>query len=90
MNNRFADRMKTTRKSFIREILKVTQQPEVISFAGGLPNPGFFPVEEIAEASTKVLAEDGRNILQYSTTEGYLPLREFISERYLRKSGLQI
>ncbi len=56
MNNRFADRMKTTRKSFIREILKVTQQPEVISFAGGLPNPGFFPVEEIARASAKVLA----------------------------------
>ncbi len=90
MNNRFADRMKTTRKSFIREILKVTQQPEVISFAGGLPNPGFFPVEEIARASTKVLAKDGRNVLQYSTSEGYLPLREFIAERYLRKSGLKI
>ncbi len=90
MNNRFADRMKTTRKSFIREILKVTQQPEVISFAGGLPNPGFFPVEEILRASTKVLAEDGRNVLQYSTSEGYLPLREFIAERYLRKSGLKI
>lgn len=90
MNKGFADRMKTTRKSFIREILKVTQQPEVISFAGGLPNPGFFPVEEIASASTKVLAQDGRNVLQYSTTEGYLPLREFITERYLRKSGLKI
>ena len=90
MNNRFADRMKTTSKSFIREILKVTQQPEVISFAGGLPNPGSFPVEEIASASAKVLAQDGRNTLQYSTSEGYLPLREFISERYLRKSGLKI
>ncbi|MCZ7362862.1 MAG: PLP-dependent aminotransferase family protein, partial [Candidatus Methanoperedens sp.] len=90
MNNRFADRMKTTHKSFIREILKVTQQPEVISFAGGLPNPGLFPVEEIAEASAKVLADDGRNVLQYSTSEGYLPLREFIAERYLRKSGLKI
>jgi 2-aminoadipate transaminase len=90
MNNRFADRMKTTSKSFIREILKVTQQPEVISFAGGLPNPGFFPVEEIAQASAKVLAKDGRNVLQYSTSEGYLPLREFIAKRYLRKSGLKI
>ncbi len=90
MNNRFADRMKTTSKSFIREILKVTQQPEVISFAGGLPNPGFFPAEEIARASTKVLTDDGRNVLQYSTSEGYLPLREFISERYLRKNGLKI
>jgi len=90
MHNRFADRMKTVHKSFIREILKVTQQPEVISFAGGLPNPGFFPVEEIASASTKVLAEDGRNVLQYSTSEGYLPLREFIAERYLRKNGLKV
>ncbi|MDD5474860.1 MAG: PLP-dependent aminotransferase family protein [Candidatus Methanoperedens sp.] len=90
MNNRFADRMKTTSKSFIREILKVTQQPEVISFAGGLPNPGFFPAEEIARASTKVLTDDGRNVLQYSTSEGYLPLREFIAKRYLRKSGLKI
>jgi 2-aminoadipate transaminase len=90
MNNRFADRMKTTRKSFIREILKVTQQPEVISFAGGLPNPGLFPVEEIARSSARVLTEDGRNALQYSTSEGYLPLREFIAERYLRKSGLKI
>ena len=90
MNNRFADRMKTTSKSFIREILKVTQQPEVISFAGGLPNPGFFPVEEIARASTKVLGDDGRNVLQYSTSEGYLPLREFIAGRYLRKNGLKI
>ena len=82
MNNRFADRMKTTSKSFIREILKVTQQPEVISFAGGLPNPGFFPVEEIASASIKVLEKDGRNVLQYSTSEGYLPLREVIAKRY--------
>lgn len=90
MNSIFADRMKTTRKSFIREILKVTQKPEVISFAGGLPNPNFFPVEEIASATSKVLAKDGRNALQYSTTEGYLPLREFIAERYFKKSGLKI
>lgn len=86
----FADRMENTRKSFIREILKVTQQPEVISFAGGLPNPGLFPVEEVAAAAAKVLSDEGRNALQYSTTEGYLPLREFIAQRYLRKSGLKI
>ncbi len=90
MSKGFADRMRATRKSFIREILKVTQQPEVISFAGGLPNPGLFPVEEIARASAKVFDENGRNALQYSTTEGYLPLREFIAKRYLRKSGLKI
>lgn len=86
----FADRMQATRKSFIREILKVTQQPEVISFAGGLPNPGLFPVEEIASAASKVLSDEGTTVLQYSTTEGYLPLREFIAHRYLKKSGLKI
>lgn len=86
----FADRMENTRKSFIREILKVTQQPEVISFAGGLPNPGLFPVEAIAAASAKVLSEEGMNALQYSTTEGYLPLREFIAQRYFEKCGLNI
>ncbi|WP_406657226.1 PLP-dependent aminotransferase family protein [Methanolobus sp. ZRKC2] len=90
MNTIFADRMKLTRKSFIREILKVTEQPEIISFAGGLPNPGLFPVEAIAAASAKVLSAEGKNVLQYSSTEGYLPLREFIAERYHRKSGLEI
>ncbi|MDW7733190.1 MAG: PLP-dependent aminotransferase family protein [Methanolobus sp.] len=90
MNTIFADRMKATRKSFIREILKVTEQPEIISFAGGLPNPGLFPVEAIAAASAKVLSEEGVSVLQYSTTEGYLPLREFIAERYYKKSGLRI
>lgn len=90
MTTIFADRMKATRKSFIREILKVTEQPEIISFAGGLPNPGLFPVEAIAAASAKVLSGEGRNALQYSTTEGYLPLREFIAERYRLKSGLEI
>lgn len=90
MNTLFANRILTTQKSFIREILKVTENPRVISFAGGLPNSSFFPVKEIKDAASKVLEEDGRNILQYSTTEGYLPLREFISKRYLEKKGLKI
>ena len=90
MNNLFADRMAKTHKSFIREILKVTEDPRVISFAGGLPNPNTFPVQELAEASKKVLAEDGENVLQYSTTEGYLPLREYIADRYLKRKGLHI
>ncbi|MGB2862351.1 MAG: PLP-dependent aminotransferase family protein [Sedimentisphaerales bacterium] len=89
MNNLFADRMATTHKSFIREILKVTQDSNVISFAGGLPNPKLFPVKELADACLKVLREDGENVLQYSTTEGYLPLREYIAERYFVKKGLQ-
>lgn len=90
MNDMFANRMANVRRSFIREILKVTADPKVISFAGGLPNPRFFPVKEIAEAAAKVLAEDGENALQYGTTEGYPPLREFIAERYRRKKGLEI
>lgn len=90
MNNLFANRMANADKSFVREILKVTADPKVISFAGGLPSPKLFPVQEIADASKKVLAEDGENVLQYSTTEGYLPLREYISGRYLKRKGLEI
>ena len=86
----FANRMGTTHKSFIREILKVTEDPKIISFAGGLPNLKFFPVKEIANASLKVLEENGENVLQYSTTEGYLPLRECIAERYRKKKGLEV
>ena len=82
--------MGTTHKSFIREILRVTENSNMISFAGGLPNLDFFPAKEIANASLKVLEEDGRNVLQYSTTEGYLPLREYIAERYRRKKGLKV
>jgi len=88
MKELFADRMATTHKSFIREILKVTQDSNVISFAGGLPNPKLYPVKEFADACQKVLLQDGENVLQYSTTEGYLPLREFITERYFVKKGL--
>ncbi|HTX43800.1 MAG TPA: PLP-dependent aminotransferase family protein [Methanocella sp.] len=84
MENIFADRMHTVRKSFIREILKVTEDPSIISFAGGLPNPRSFPVEEVSAAAVKVLKEDGTAALQYSTTEGYLPLREYIAGRYGR------
>ena len=89
-NNLFADRMGIAHKSFIREILKVTEDSNIISFAGGLPNPAFFPVKEIAEAAAKIFEMDGRNVLQYSTTEGYLPLRKYIAERYLKRNGLKI
>jgi 2-aminoadipate transaminase len=89
MDYTFANRMLKVRKSFIREILKVTDRPEIISFAGGLPNPSLFPVKEIAAAAAKVLAQNGPDILQYRTTEGHLPLRELITKRYRRK-GLEI
>jgi len=89
-NNLFADRMGIAHKSFIREILKVTGDSNIISFAGGLPNPDFFPASEIAKASAKVLENDGGNVLQYSTTEGYLPLRKYIAQRYFKKNGLKM
>jgi len=82
--------MTNVQKSFIREILKVTVDPQIISFAGGLPNPQTFPVEEIETAASKVLKNDGKNTLQYSTTEGYLPLRQYIVDRYKLKKGLDI
>jgi 2-aminoadipate transaminase len=69
----------------MREILKVTENPEIISFAGGLPNPRYFPVQEVAQSAEKVLSQCGEASLQYSTTEGYLPLREKIAERYVKK-----
>jgi len=85
MTRLFADRMSCVHRSFVREILKVTEDPETISFAGGLPNPRYFPVQEVAKAAQKVLSECGEAALQYSTTEGYLPLREIIAERYANK-----
>jgi 2-aminoadipate transaminase len=87
---RFASRMEKTPRSFIREILKVTEDQRIISFAGGLPNPALFPVEELTEAARAVLTEDGTSALQYSTTEGYQPLREFIAQRYMKRTGLRI
>lgn len=70
MNFNYAERMSNLKASEIREILKVTQRPDIISFAGGLPAPELFPVEEIKEVNRIVLEEDGRGALQYATTEG--------------------
>ena len=86
----YASRMDKIPKSFIREILKVTEDPQVISFAGGLPNPRFFPMQAIAQAAAAVLNGADGAPLQYSTTEGYGPLREYIAQRYRDKRGLDI
>jgi len=90
MNSPYASRMNAIPKSFIREILKVTENPAVISFAGGLPNPRFFPVAEIAQAASHVLAEADGSPLQYSTSEGYGPLRQYVAQRYRDKRGLDV
>jgi 2-aminoadipate transaminase len=89
MKDLFADRMSKVPRSFVREILKVTEDNDIISFAGGLPNPKSFPQTEIAEASSLVLSESGADALQYSSTEGYRPLREYIADRY-RIKGLDV
>lgn len=79
--NRFAARIASVRPSAIREILKVTQRKEVISFAGGLPAPELFPTEAIGELTTSLLAKFGSSALQYSVTEGVPALRSWVAER---------
>lgn len=86
-NQRYAQRMKWMGSSIIRELLKLTEKPDIISFAGGLPAPELFPVEEFDAACSRVLREHGAQALQYSTTEGYAPLREFIVQR-MRRYGI--
>ncbi len=85
MQYRFSKAITNTPKSFIREILKLTQSNEIISFAGGLPNKDFFPVSAIAQAAQVALENDGESNLQYGMTEGYTPLREWIVKRYESK-----
>lgn len=81
MSIKFANRMDNLKASEIREILKLSEKPEIISFAGGLPAPELFPIEELKVVSVKVLEEMGEKALQYSPTEGYIPLREQIAKR---------
>ena len=85
----FASRMDLLKGSEIRELLKLTAKPDIISFAGGLPAPELFPVEEMMAASKAVMEESGRQALQYSTTEGYPRLREQIAERMLAKNNIK-
>ena len=86
---RFSERADQLQSSFIREILKITQQPEIISFAGGLPSPLTFPVDEMKVAFDKVLQNNGKVALQYGPTDGYLPLRQWIADS-LSTNGAKI
>lgn len=81
MNFNYAKRMDNIKASEIRELLKLTQMPEVISFAGGMPAPELFPIEAFKKASKEVLNENGEIALQYGPTEGYEPLKKKIVER---------
>ena len=81
MEYRYAGRLSNIRASEIRELLKLTERPEVISFAGGLPASELFPIQEIKEVNDYVLDCCGEQALQYTTTEGFQPLRRWIAER---------
>jgi 2-aminoadipate transaminase len=88
-DHRYAQRTQRMKSSAIRELLKLTENPEVISFAGGLPAPDVFPVEEFAAACETVLKEWGAEALQYGATEGYKPLREMIA-RHTSRYGISV
>lgn len=87
--DRLALRTQRMTSSAIRELLKLTADPEIISFGGGLPAPEVFPIAEIRAAANRVLDEHGRQALQYSNTEGYLPLREMLA-RHMGRYGIHV
>lgn len=86
---RYARRVIGVPSSAIRELLKVVQTPGMISLAGGMPPPEIFPIQAVQAACQHVLAKRGREAMQYGTTEGYTPLRQFIVE-WMRRFGLQL
>ena len=85
----FSQRTHLMKASEIRELLKLTERPNIISFAGGLPNPGTFPTQEIEEAVHRVLRDHAKSALQYSTTEGVAVLREAVAA-HLRRDGMRV
>jgi 2-aminoadipate transaminase len=87
-NKRYALRMQNIGGSIIRDLLKLTQEPQIISFAGGLPAPDVFPVKAFEAASCRVLHTQGSQALQYSATEGYMPLRSWIVD-YMAAYGIE-
>src|SRR5215471_18424995 len=86
--SRYAQRTRGIKSSAIRELLKITQRPEVISFAGGLPASDVFPTQRFHEACGKVLDGQAHFALQYGATEGYEPLREMIA-RHIERYGIK-
>jgi 2-aminoadipate transaminase len=87
---KYATRMNHIRASEIRELLKLTEQPDIISFAGGLPAPELFPVRELADILHGLASREGQSFLQYGTTAGHGPLRETISRRLRQTQGVRI
>jgi 2-aminoadipate transaminase len=87
--SRYAQRAKGVKSSAIRELLKITQRPEIISFAGGLPASDVFPTQRFREACEKVLQQQPHLALQYGASEGYEPLREMIA-RHVDRYGIRV
>ena len=88
MSFNFADRIKRAPVSFLSELFLVSNNPYIISFAGGLPSSALIDTEGIAQATRQVMEDDAQIALQYTTTDGYLPLREYIADRYRTRIGL--
>ena len=88
-DHRFAQRTQRMGSSAIRELLKLTEQPDIISFGGGMPGPEVFPVEAFTEACNRVTRDMGRIAFQYGATEGYFPLRELIM-RQMARYGIEV
>ncbi|WP_445477643.1 aminotransferase-like domain-containing protein [Lysinibacillus irui] len=86
----YSERILKTPSSFIRNILKVTDAEDVISFAGGLPNPISFPIDALRASVDHAITENGSRLFQYSSTQGYAPLREYIAAKYRRVHGLDV
>ena len=82
-----SDGIKSTPPSFVRAILKAASDPNVTSFAGGLPNPISFPQEKLLESMQRVVAEKGATAFQYSSTAGIDELREWVANRYNKRFG---
>ncbi|NHB67497.1 aminotransferase-like domain-containing protein [Perlabentimonas gracilis] len=89
LNSVFSNTAKGMKRSAIRELLKLTQRSDIISFAGGLPAPDTFPIDQLKEISCEVLDTEGAQALQYGATEGDMKLREILVERY-KKEGLKL
>lgn len=88
-DNRFAQRTQLMKGSAIRELLKFVEDPEVISFAGGMPAPDAFPIKEFTDACNRVLKTQSSQALQYGSTDGYLPLREMIAQQS-KRYGIEV
>ena len=88
MQYQFADRVARAPKSFLEELFRVSNDPSIISFAGGLPSADLIDTEGIARAAREVLDDEPKIALQYTTTDGYLPLRKYIADRYRRRLGI--